>query len=303
MPLVPALVVLAQVLAGPWSSGRPSECSDDGSRAVNVWERAKSPELRRYCNLIASAASKLAGPTPSAAAALQAAREAEGVLRGHAAARVLEGRALVTLGRLGEALTALEEAKARDGKALDDPAALLAWARALARTGRAEEASGAYRALLPRSSAFSTASWAGIALEGGLVAMTRGNEGLGDATAALREALRSSGEDDIRDVAFLGLAVALDRSGRTDEARALLSERLRGDPRRLVATEGAKEALGVAPAEASALVALALEATDQAGARDVWEAYLDEAPKSPWCDHARAHVAALSKRASPRSRR
>jgi tetratricopeptide (TPR) repeat protein len=261
-----------------------------------VWERAKSPELRRYCNIIAGAASKLAGTTPAATAALDAAREAELALPGHGASRALEGRALLTLGKVDEALTALREAKARDDRALDDPLALLAWARALARTGHQPEASEAYRALLPRASAFSRTAWATVALEGGLVAMTRGAAGLDDATAALRESLRESSEDDVRDLAALALALALDRDGQIDQARALLSERLRGDPRRVIEAEGAKDVLAVAFAERHALAALALEHTDGPGARDAWEAYLAATPLGPWSEHARAHLAALGKK-------
>jgi len=302
MPLAAALV-FAQIVAGPWSSGRPPECADESGRVANVWERAKSPELRRYCNLVAGAASKLAGPSTAAEAALEAAREAERVLPGHGASRALEGRALLALGRLDEALAVLVDAKGREGKAFDDPLALLAWARALARTGRRNEASDAYRDLLPRASAFSKTDQATLALEAGLVAMTRGTAGLDDANAALREALRESPEDDIRDVAALALAVALDRGGQVEEARALLSERLRGDPRRLVAANGATEAIAVAPAEASALVGLALEANDAAGAHDAWQTYLDGAPKGPWSEHARVHLAALAKRTAPKAHR
>lgn len=112
-----ALVALAfaQPAAGGWSSGRPPECTvESGGATGNVWERAKSPELRHYCNLVASAASKLAGTAVMAQAALAAAREAEGVLPGHAAPRVLEGRALAALGKLDEALVALRDGKARD---------------------------------------------------------------------------------------------------------------------------------------------------------------------------------------------
>jgi tetratricopeptide (TPR) repeat protein len=302
MPWPVALaLVLAQAAA--WTNGRPPECGDPGGRAANVWERAKSPELRRYCDLVASASSKLAGTTAMAEAALAAAREADGVLPGHAAPRVLEGRALATLGKLDDALKALADARSRDATAFDDPLALLAWARALARTGRRNEASDAYRDLLPRASAFSKTDQATLALEAGLVAMTRGTAGLDDANAALREALRESPEDDIRDVAALALAVALDRGGQVEEARALLSERLRGDPRRLVAANGATEAIAVAPAEASALVGLALEANDAAGAHDAWQTYLDGAPKGPWSEHARVHLAALAKRTAPKAHR
>jgi tetratricopeptide (TPR) repeat protein len=269
-----------------------------GGATGNVWERAKSPELRRYCDLVASAASKLAGNAAMAQAALTAAREAEGVIPGHAAPRVLEGRALAALGKLDEALAALREGKARDRAALDDPPSLLAWARVLARTGHPAEAVEAYRALLPRTALLSTSERAAAAVEAGLVTMAADNRGLDDAVAALREALREA-QDDVLGVAVLGLALALDRRGDASEARALLADRTSGDPRTALATARAKELLAVAPAEASALAALALEASDVAGAHDGWEQYvtaLAAAPSRPWEAHARAHLAALGSR-------
>ena len=66
--------------AGRWRlvERRPPECSAEiGGATANVWERAKSPELRRYCDLVASAASKLAGTRRWPQAALAAAREAD----------------------------------------------------------------------------------------------------------------------------------------------------------------------------------------------------------------------------------
>ncbi|HXN30809.1 MAG TPA: tetratricopeptide repeat protein [Polyangiaceae bacterium] len=287
--MVHALVlVVAQAGAGVWSSGRPRECGDLAGRAVNVWERAKSPELRRYCDLVASASSKLAGVTAMAQAALDAAREAGQVLPGHAAPRVLEGRALATLGRFSEALTAFDDSKARDPRSLDDPPALLAWGRALARTGRTQAAADAYRALLPRSAALPTAERVSAEIEAALLAMTRGAAGLDEAAAALREALREA-QDEAHGVAVLALALALDRRGNADEARTLLGERARGDPRDVIASSRARELLAVVPAEAHALAAFALEPTDTAGARDEWQRVLDEGPSSVWAAHARAH--------------
>ena len=147
----PIVVVLAQLAAGPWSSGRPPECAAAIGHAANVWERAKSPELGRYCDLVASASSKLAGSTAMAQAALEAARQANGVLPGRAAPLALQGRALAALGKIGEAYASLRDAEARDARVLDDPPALLAWARVLARTGHTDDAARAYRALLPRA--------------------------------------------------------------------------------------------------------------------------------------------------------
>jgi tetratricopeptide (TPR) repeat protein len=297
--MVPALcLVLAQLTGAVWSSGRPPECGEPGGHAANVWERAKSPELRRYCDLVASASSKLAGTAAMAQAALESARTAESVLPGHAAPLVLEGRALVALGKLEVALRALERGREREPGALDDPLALLAYARVLARTGNPHDAAEAYRALLPRASSLSAAERAAAQVEAGLVAMSRGSAGLDEAAAALREAVREA-QDDTQMVAVLALAVALDRRGDLDEAHALLAERLHGDPRTALASPRTRDVIAVAPAESDALAGLALEPTDPAGAREAWQRYIDASPGGPWVAQARSHVASLaSKRAA-----
>lgn len=297
--LAPFVVLLAQTASGSaWSTGRPAECDlrggygGAGGKAGNVWERAKAPELRRYCDLVASAASKLAGTTAMAEQALAAADEAEHLLPGHAAPRVLAGRALEALGRLPEAVAALSEGKAREAGALDDPRAMLAWARAQARTGHADVAAEAYRALLPRAAALPATERSSAAIEAGLVAMARGPSGLDEAAAALREGVREA-QDEPRVVAVLALALALDRRGDAEESRALLAERAHGDPRLPLATPAAQALLAVAPAEGQAMAALALESTDAAGARDGWQAYVTAAPQGPWAASAKAHLAAL----------
>jgi tetratricopeptide (TPR) repeat protein len=297
--LFPAVLVLAQAAA--WSSGRPPECAGEEARAANVWERAKSPQLRHYCDLVAGAASKLAGTAPMPREAIKAAQDAEKVLPGHAAPRVLEGRALAASGQLDDALKALSDGKSRDPRALDDPLALLAWARVNARTGHGGEASDAYRALLPRASALPAAERASASIEAGLIAASRGQPALDDAVAALREGAKDA-QDDAQPVAVLALALALDRRGDADEAHALLSERARGDPRTPLGTARAKEVLAVAPNEALAMQALALEPSDAAGAKEAWQKYVDAAPQGPWAAHARGHVAALAGR-RPASRR
>jgi tetratricopeptide (TPR) repeat protein len=206
---------------------------------------------------------------------------------------VLEGRALAVLGRFDDALAKFEESRARDPSSLDEPAALLAWSRALARTGRLDEASQRYRALLPRASSLPPAERKAAALEAGLVAMARGPAGMDDATPALREALREAPHDEQGDVAVLALALALERGGDTTQGRTLLSDRFRGDPRNVIASTRAKEALAVAPDEGFALVAFALETIEAAGADDQWEAYLTAAPKGPWAAWTRSRLAEL----------
>jgi tetratricopeptide (TPR) repeat protein len=297
--VAPIVLVLAQTASGSaWSTGRPAECDlrggygTAGGRSGNVWERAKSPELRRYCDLVASAASKLAGTTGMAEQALASANEADQVLPGHAAPKVLAGRALEALGKLDEAIAAMTEGRAREPGALDDPRAMLAWARAQARTQHPEPAAEAYRALLPRAAALPASDRSSAEIEAGLVAMARGADRLDEAAAALREGVREA-QDEPRAVAVLALALVLERRGDAEESRALLSERAQGDPRKLIATPRAKELLSVAQSERSAIVALALEPTDAAGAKDAWQDYLNASPQGPWAANAKAHLAAL----------
>jgi hypothetical protein len=291
--MLSAVAVVLAHTAGAWASGRPPECAEPFGRATNIWERAKSPELGRYCDLLASAASKLAGTAAMAEAALAAAREADGLLPGHAGPKALEGRALAALGHIDGALVALGEAIARDPRALDDPPALLSWARVLARTGHTERAADAYRALLPRASALSGSDRAAAAAEGGLVALGLGPPWLDTATAALREALREA-QEDTEPVVVLALALALDRAGADDESRALLSDRARGEPHAVLAGSRAKELLAVAPAEAPAILAIGLESTDPVGARAAWSDYVAHSPPTAWAAFTRAHLAKLA---------
>jgi tetratricopeptide (TPR) repeat protein len=290
-----ALFLLAQLAAGVVSTGRPLECSDANGHAANVWERAKSPELGRYCDLVASASSKLAGTRTMAESALAAAREAERTLPGHAAPRALEGRALSLLGRLDDAVLALRDATSRDVRTLDDPATLLAWARALARTGHLEEANKAYHALLPRAAALPSADRAAAAIEAALVAMATGPAGVDDAAAALREAMRDA-QDETVTLAVMALALALDRRGDLAEASALVAERVLQDPRAVLQTKRAHDLLAVAPKEGPALIARALQDQDPAGAREAWREYISVAPEGPWAAHARARLEALGER-------
>jgi tetratricopeptide (TPR) repeat protein len=288
--LFAVMIVLAQ--AASWSAGRPPECVGTLAAAGNVWERAKSPEVRQYCDWIASASSKLAGSSTMALAALEAARRANSALPGHAAPRALEGRALAALGKFDEAREALEDARKRDPRSLDSPLALLAWARVQARTGHADRAMDGYRALLPLASALAGTERSAATIEAGLVALGRGPAVLDDAIGALEESLRVA-QDETEAVAALGLALALDRRAQPEEARALLADRVRGEPRSALALAAARDLLAVAPNEGRAMLALGLEATDARAALAAWQDYIAGAPTGPWAEHARGHVAAL----------
>jgi tetratricopeptide (TPR) repeat protein len=263
----------------------------EGGRATNVWERAKSPELLRYCDLLASGAAKLAGASMTNEV-LGIAAEADRAIPGRAAPSVLRGRAFARLGRFQEALAALEAAKARDDRALDEPVALLAWARALAETGRTAEALAAYRALLPRASSLVSADRGRAYVEAGLVAMGTGPAGLDEAVAVLRQACREA-RDIVQSLAVASLALALDRAGEKAEARATLADRGLGETRAALADAQLRAAFGTLVArDLDAMQGLALEGTDGPHAHDAWQKFLDgPGGKGPWAEHARQHLA------------
>src|SRR5262245_46728715 len=59
-------------------TGKPVECvREPGAFSSNVWERAKSPMLRKYCDLVAMATSKLIGTPQSANAHTQSAASSQ----------------------------------------------------------------------------------------------------------------------------------------------------------------------------------------------------------------------------------
>jgi hypothetical protein len=91
----------------------------------------------------------------------------------------------------------------------------------------------------------------------------------------------------------LALALALDRAGQSSEARTLLAERSRGDPRTVLSSWIRSNAAPLAPSEAAALAALGLEASDAQGARDAWEESVRGAPAGPWAAYANERLAAL----------
>ncbi len=291
---------------GAYGTARPTECGmSEGFRAANAWERAKEPNLRRYCDLLASGTAKLVG---SGSAILvkevpQIADEADKLLPGRAAPSVLKGRAFLRLNKADDALAALNEAKRRDERALDDPVALLAWARANARTNHLAEAAQAYRAALPRTSALTAPLRSAASFEAGMTVMAQGPAGIDDSIAMFRQARRDA-QDAMQVASVAGLALALDRSGQRDEAKAILAERVRADAKPLLADARVVESLADAgvPHESDALLAIALEAVDAAAAREAWRRYLEGAGgKGPWADHAREHAgAAPAKKTPPR---
>ncbi|MEO8875052.1 MAG: hypothetical protein ABI461_05650, partial [Polyangiaceae bacterium] len=235
---------------------------------------------------------KVVNGAAMASEASSLADQAERVLPGRAAPMLLKGRAAAALGKYADALDALREAKKRDDHALDDPQALLAFGRAAARTSHPEEARAAYRMLLPRASALAP-NERGVAYdEAGMIALAAGPTALGEAVATFRQAERDS-QDIAQIVAVLGLALALDRSGEHAEAKAVLQERIHGDPRPLLKNAVALGVVGpgTGDGEIDALAAIGLEWSDPAAAREAWKRYAEHAP-AVWADHARARAGA-----------
>jgi tetratricopeptide (TPR) repeat protein len=308
-PMLALVSLLLPSAAGAFGTARPAECGmNEGFRAANAWERAKEPNLRRYCDLLASGTAKLVGSRSGDGVLVkdvpQIADEADKLLPGRASPSVLKGRAFLRLGKAEDALAALSEAKKRDDRALDDPVALLAWARANARRGHVAEAAQAYRAALPRTSALSALERSAASFEAGMTVMSQGPAGIDDAIAMFRQARRDA-QDAMQVASVAGLALALDRSGQREEAKAVLAERTRTDVKSLLADARVIEALADAgvPQETEALLAISLEPSDASIAKDAWRRYLEGAGgKGPWADHAREHAGmGPAKKAAPKA--
>lgn len=289
-------MLVAVLFVAQMAAARPPECgTSEDLRGTNVWERAKHPELRRYCDLLASGASKLAAGATLAREVVGIADEADRLMPGHGAPLTLRGRALAHLGRFPEAYAAFAEARKRDARAVDAPAALYAFARSASRSGHEDEARDAFRALLPRTAGLLGYERGPAYVEAAVLAMARGPAGLDEAIAIFRQARREA-VDTMQALATLGLTLALARSGATEESRATLDDRARALARSLTSDARARDWFGPHAAEADAMAAVGLAGTDDAAAREAWKRYADGAGRTPWIEQAKAALAAPVKK-------
>ncbi len=290
--LLAAIGVVVVLSAQATGYGRaPDDCTPpplEGGRSAVVWQRVKSPPLRRYCERVAGGLSKLASEPGMPNEALRAALEAEDMLPGRAPAKVLEARAHLRLDHAPLAYAALREAVARRERSLDDPPALLALARAAARTGHGAEALQAYGALLASADALPPAERSAAYVEAGMLLLAAGPSRLADAVVTLRQARRVA-TGDLQLVATVALALALDRGGDAREARAILDERTLAGADDAIDAARAKRHLGPSPTEPEALAlrAMSLEGRPTAQSREAWRSYFDAAVNSPWRGHAK----------------
>ena len=292
-----SLLVLAPGRGRALAGARPPECAPlTAATASNVWERAKYPALRRYCDLLASGAAKLAsasgaGPDQSERRTRRSptrtkrrARSPATPLRPSFAA----ARSSV-LGQFPEAVAAMEQAHGgRSRGARRSGGALCLGAGAGRGSGGSADAEAAVRALLPRASALPPAERGRAELEAALLAQARGSAGLDQAIALFRLAHRDA-QDALQEVAAMALSLALDRGGEREESR--VPEAGRRDPREVIRDAARpRRARRRGRARGARRARRLCDRGSRSGrrARGVGE-YLDGGGgKGPWAEHARA---------------
>jgi tetratricopeptide (TPR) repeat protein len=296
-----------------WIARKAPECAPlykgaNGAevQVSNLWESAKVPVLAEHCRYLQQGVD--AFRDQKYAVAIGFADKAEKLTPGFAGSWVVRGEANARWGKSNDAATAFEKAKAIDPRALDDAETLDDYGMVLVRLGKPDEARVVYRALLPRVSgsqglcgARPECDAAGLAyLTAGALALELGPKGLDESIAILREArAKSEAMRDVRRIASLALALALDRRGDVDQAKDLASDvaKTKGVPTEINSEVRARL---LAPEEGIAMRAIGLEAIDPAAALDAWKSYLAQGgDKRVWAAHAKEHIARLEKPSGP----
>jgi hypothetical protein len=302
--LLLTLTLPSEVPAAAAASPRPALCrAETGSRS-SLWARARPIEVERFCTTLARSFARL---ERAPAEALELAREATAMFPSETLGPLLEGRALLRLGRTGEAWQRLAPLVAGGAQALDDAASLHDVARAALLTGALEDAQRLYRLLMPRSVVLGSARIRRTAtIEAAALALARGPADLEEALGYLAEARASPAAGD-RDLVLGLLALTLDRAGRREQSRAVareasgpyeLEELLsRTEQARVASGESGAEPSGSALArgrpllpdgEIHAVIAILAEGRDPASRRAHLTAFLaSPAGKGAWAEHAR----------------
>ncbi len=331
--LIVPILLLAQPLvwgtgfdlgAAASASARPPECGSPGpvqsEDRTTVWDRAKTPQLDRYCQALARGYAAL---RRAPGRALEAADEAERAWAGRTGPHALRGRALMLLGQVQPAWAAFQAARDLQERSLKPPVTLRAYAAAAALTGHRREAVGAYRALVPQAALLpGQGARQQMYVEAATWVMSEGPETLDEAVGYLTEARRQGVPLGYRSYVLGALALALDRQGRVEQAQGVAAEA--GGPwslaQGLVPEEGddADRAPSPSPASSSAsawqgapslpvgevhaLVAILAERTEPELAAEHWRLYLAALGDAPatWRSHAERKLAALAKSRSRR---
>lgn len=266
------------------------------SRRPTIWQLARTPELGRYCDLVARAKSQLS-TDPKAAAA--SAKAADTALPGRAAPRVLLARAAFALGKVDDAAKDFEAARAIDVRSVEDPPTMHDLAQVLRKTGKLDEALAVYRALVPRIDLLAPAdrrilvlleaAHVSMAVAGKTPSTAAGSKpSLDEALAYLREARQRPPTARANDV-LVSLALVLDRSGDRVQADAVLADAHAPSAE----TQPASLEYLVMAEDKVCLDALLAGPADAA---KLWESYLaGPGGKGPWASAARARLDAAKK--------
>lgn len=282
-------VVLAQASPSPPAAAPAAQidCKAPGGKArLSAWDRARAPNLARYCDFMAHAEARLAKEPRRAE---QAAAAAAALYPEQAAPLVVRGRVAAQLGQRAEARVFFEQALALSADALRDPGAQLDLAETLREAGDTAGAIRAYRALLPRLDALADEQLRTRArLDAALALALEGPASL-DVAVALARVAESRGASSLRSTSRAVLALLLDRSGARAEAAAMATQAHQTGALGALTQRG-PAALGWG-VEALAVLARLREVAEPQSAAASWEGYLARAGQGPWAAHARARLA------------
>jgi hypothetical protein len=320
IPLAPAaalllgLVPAAELSAAAASSARPPACRVHGAElGSTLWTRARLPEVVRSCRSLSRGLARLAAHPAEALVLAEAAQSAPA---NAVVARLLRGRALFRLNRVAEAWPLLAPFLEPSAAPLDDAQALFDIARTALAAGALEAAERGYRLLVPRAALLGSRETERIVLiEAASLALARGPTDIDEALGYLdtARAMPLAGERDL----VLGLtALALERSGRVEQARAAAreadgpwgleaemtpAERSRVAEAAFAPGDVTPSPAGIGPSrvmlldgELHAAIAVLAAGRDEALRRAHLRAFLaSTAGQGPWAEHARR---ALQKR-------
>ncbi|MBI5534941.1 MAG: hypothetical protein HY898_19595 [Deltaproteobacteria bacterium] len=286
------------------ASGRPRECAGPGNAAERawhptIWDNARQPQLRRYCDLIGRAQARL---SQAPVAAREAATVADRILPGYASPWVVMARADVAVHRFEDALKEFERARTIDARSVEEPQALHDLAVAQRQSGKLTDALSTYRALVPRLGLLSSVQDRTLVLlEAASVAMSQ-DDGLREAISLLAEARSNPASKLDPDVLAL-LALALDRAGTAAQAAEMV-ELMRARGLELTPPERESTAYGylVQADDAIAMVAISIERSDPRKAAEYWERFVSREGVTKWKDHAKRHLDAARAAAAKKGR-
>ena len=280
------------LIAAATSSPRPPECaSAAAAQEPEFWARARSADRAPYCVALARAHTRL-GRLPAEALTLaERAQDLGCPRRGH---ELLRARALVRLGRGSEAWTLLGPLLGKPGEPalIEDPVALRDIAAAAVAAGDDGAAHDLFRVIAARANLLPDARLRAVVfLETGVLAMARGQGSLPEAELYFDEARRAQ-VPGLRDLIQAFTALALDRAGHGEQARAAARET--GGPWELERRAESLRDLVLPSGELSAAIAILAEGRDQKLADSRWRAYLADAraARGPWAEHAQRKLSA-----------